>query len=191
MSPEGTFTIVFSNSIPAGDWGGGEKWMVTCARGLADRGHQVIVAGRSNSVFLDRARTADLETVAFNLHADFSPMKSLKIQRFLQARDVEVIILNLNKDVRVAGWAARRAGVPVILARNGYPLLADTWVHRLSTSLVDGIITNTNAIKDIYRDIPWLPQSKIRVIPNGIALPEQVPTIDLRQRYKYLRIIWS
>ena len=44
--------IFFSNSISAHKWGGGEKWMVTAGKGLKERGHNVILSGKSNSVFL-------------------------------------------------------------------------------------------------------------------------------------------
>lgn len=183
MTPESKFTIVFSNSIKASKWGGGEKWMVTAARGLAERGHHVIVAGKKNSVFIRQAQAVNLETVLFDIHADFQPLKVLTIQKFLQTQGIDVIVLNLNKDIRVAGWAAFRAKVPVILARNGYKLISDMLKHRLTISLVDGIITNTNSIKEAYRSIPWLPESKVKVIYNGIKIPGKVESIDLRQQY--------
>ena len=41
--------IFFSNSISAHKWGGGEKWMVTAGKGLNERGHNVILSGKSNS----------------------------------------------------------------------------------------------------------------------------------------------
>ena len=43
--------IFFSNSISTHKWGGGEKWMVTAARGLKARGHNVIISGKANSEF--------------------------------------------------------------------------------------------------------------------------------------------
>ena len=183
MTPDGKFTIAFSNSIQAAKWGGGEKWVVTTAQGLAERGHHVIVAGKKNSAFIRQAKTANLETVLFNIHADFQPLKVLTIQKFLQAQAIDVIVLNLNKDIRVAGWAAQRAMVPVILARNGFNLISDRLRHRLTISLVDGIITNTNSIKEAYKSIPWLPESKVKVIYNGVKIPVKVESIDLHQQY--------
>ena len=38
---EKKLNIFFSNSISAHKWGGGEKWMVTAAKGLNKRGHKV------------------------------------------------------------------------------------------------------------------------------------------------------
>lgn len=183
MTPEGKFTIVFSNSIQAKKWGGGEKWMITAARGLADRGHQVIMAGKKGAVFIHRAQEANLQTVLFNVRADFHPLKMMQIQKFLQSQRVDIILLNLNKDIRVAGWAASRARVPVILARNGLKLISDKLEHRITISLVDGIITNTYSIKEEYKEIPWLPESKVKVIYNGIAIPSEVETIDLHRQY--------
>ena len=41
--------IFFSNSISAHKWGGGEKWMITAACGLQERGHRVTLSGKANS----------------------------------------------------------------------------------------------------------------------------------------------
>ena len=39
---EKKLNVFFSNSISSHKWGGGEKWMITAAKGLSNRGHSVI-----------------------------------------------------------------------------------------------------------------------------------------------------
>ena len=46
--------IFFSNSISKHKWGGGEKWMVTAAKGLSKRGHNVYISGKANSILLEK-----------------------------------------------------------------------------------------------------------------------------------------
>ena len=43
--------ICFFNTAMA--WGGGEKWMVTAAKGLSKRGHNVYISGKAYSILLD------------------------------------------------------------------------------------------------------------------------------------------
>ena len=44
---------------------------------------------------------------------------NLAHKKILKKHSIDVIVLNLNKDIRVAGLAARWAKVPAIIARNG------------------------------------------------------------------------
>jgi len=177
------FNIVFSNSISPSKWGGGEKWMVTAARELSLRGHNVVVAGRSGAIFLERADRAGLKTAKFNIHSDLDPLKVLKATRFFRREKTDICILNLNKDVRVAGFAARLAGVPVILARHGLELVSDRWKYRMTMKLVDGIITNSHSIREKYNALAWMPKDKTEVIYNGLEIPVDIDTIDLHGAY--------
>ena len=87
--------IFFSNSISSQKWGGGEKWMVTAANGLKQRGHNIILSGKANSEFLLRAQKADLNTIPLNIYADYSPFKIWHTKKILQKHSVDVIVLNL------------------------------------------------------------------------------------------------
>lgn len=157
--------------------------MITAASNLHKNGHNVIVAGKRNSILLQRASDLGLATEIFDIHADFAPFKTGKIKRFFKHHETDVCILNLNKDVRVAGFAARKAGVPVILARHGLKLIKDKWKYKATMNLVDGIITNSHTIKEIYNNFSWMPKDKTEVIYNGLNLPENVDYIDLHQKY--------
>ncbi len=176
-------TIIFSNSNPKELWGGGEKWMLDAASGLVSRGHRIIVAARKNSILIERAKERNLETKQFNIHMDFDPLKIVQIVWFLKKEKVDVIILNINKDVRVAGIAAHIANTPVILARHGAKLISDKLKHRLTMSLVDGIITNSRTRKQEYESYKWMPNNKIEVIYNGINIPANKPKLDLKEKY--------
>lgn len=178
------FTILFSNTIPGKIWGGGEKWILMAAHGLREKGHRILIAGRKDSVFLERARTATFETYEFNIHASFNPLKSLSMVRFLKQQSIDVIILNFKKDIRVAGLAARYAKVPVILARNGVQLFSNKWLDKTTVSLLDGIITNTQTIKHIYDSFAWMPENFVKVIYNGVRIPEKGDIINIKKLHK-------
>ena len=171
--------IFFSNSISAHKWGGGEKWMITAAKGLSKRGHCVRVSGKTNSIFLDKANEKGLNTVPLNFFEDYSPFKIWHTKRILIREKVDVIILNLKKDIRVAGIAARMAKVPVIIARNGIQLFRDIWKHKKTAGLVDGIITNTNSIRDIYNQFPWMDNKKTKVIYNGLKMNGVIDQVNI------------
>lgn len=157
--------------------------MLTAADHLQKNGHNVVVAGKGKAILLERAKAMGIPTEVFNIHGDFAPFKVEKIKRFFQQHETDVCILNLNKDVRVAGLAARKAGVPVILARHGLKLIRNSWKYKMTMDLVDGIITNSHSIKEIYDSFHWMPRGKTEVIYNGLNIPDNVSEIDLHGQY--------
>ena len=78
--------VFFSNSISSHKWGGGEKWMITAAKGLSDRGHNVKVSGKSNSVFLFKAKENNLETIPFNFFQDYNPFQNMVYKKTINKR---------------------------------------------------------------------------------------------------------
>ena len=172
--------IFFSNSISAHKWGGGEKWMVTAGKGLKERGHHVTLSGKSNSVFLTKAKESGLDILPLNIYADYNPFKILHTKWILKKKKIDVIVLNLNKDIRVAGIAARMADIPVIIARNGIQLFSDKWKHKMTIKLVDGIITNSKSIKNAYNQFSWMNKNKTTVIYNGLGLKKNIKPLDIK-----------
>jgi glycosyltransferase involved in cell wall biosynthesis len=183
MHHKHNLNILFSNSIPADFWGGGEKWMLSAANGLKQRGHDIIIAARNNSLLLQRANQLGIKTISFNIHGEFCPLKIIKIANFLKKNKIDVVILNLIKDIRVVGFAARIAGVPLIVSRQGLQLFNDKLKYRLTLSLVNAIITNSQSLKDKYTKFHWMPSKKIKVIYNGLEIPDDVPGINLHKQF--------
>ncbi len=177
---EKKLNIFFSNSISAHKWGGGEKWMVTAAKGLNKRGHKVTLSGKSNSIFLTKAKESGLEILPLNIYADYNPLKILHTKWILKNKKIDVIVLNLNKDIRVAGIAAKLANIPVIIARNGIQLFSDKWKHKMTIKLVDGIITNSESIRKAYNQFSWMDKNKTTVIYNGLSLKRNIDSLDLK-----------
>ncbi|MBN1929372.1 MAG: glycosyltransferase [Chlorobiaceae bacterium] len=184
--------VLFINSIGRDKFGGGEKWMVNAAKGLTDRGHDVVMASKKNSRLLKYAAEKGVRTEVMNIRSDFSPLATLKIAAWMMRHKTDVLICNLNKDVRVAGLAARLIGRPVVLARHGMLLCSKKWKHKLTlTRLTDGIITNSLTIQDAYAKYGWFDKEFVKVIYNGINIPETVTPIDFASRYPGKKIIYS
>jgi glycosyltransferase involved in cell wall biosynthesis len=184
--------ILFINSIGKMKFGGGEKWMLTAAIGLKNKGHTVFVGGKKKSLFLKTVSENGIELFPVNIGADLGPLATWRIARFLKHHNIQVLICNLNKDVRVAGLAARLVHTPLVLARHGVLLCGNKWKHKITlTRLTDGIITNTRTIRDIYLGYGWFDESFIQVIYNGVDDLAGVLEYDFKARHPDKKIIFS
>jgi glycosyltransferase involved in cell wall biosynthesis len=184
--------ILFINSIAKHKFGGGEKWMIKAAAGLSSAGHKVFVAGKKDSEILRFAQKAGVPVQVLAIHADISPLATWKIARFLKRERIDVLICNLNKDVRVAGLAARLVGTPVVLARHGMLLCGKKWKHKVTlTRLTDGIIANSETIKAAYAGYGWFNDDFVKVLYNGIEDKSSVTPYDFRKDIGNNQVILS
>ncbi len=184
--------ILFLNSIGKKKYGGGEKWMIRAAQELGKRGHTVFLGAKTDSLLLQKATAAGVQTWGIDIHADISPIATFRMVNFLRANKIEILICNLNKDVRVGGLAARLAKTPVVLARHGMLLCGKKWKHKVTlTNLTDGIITNTNSIKQTYASYGWFRDDFVKVIYNGVELAGNIEPYDFQTRYPGKKIVLS
>ncbi len=161
--------ILFATSIKT--WGGGEEWMRSAARGLADRGHDVRLATRPGSAVGERFRSADLTVHDVPFASDADVASFLAVRSICRRHRPEAMILNMDRVLRVGGTAARTAGVRAVLPRRGseFPL-KDGWIYRFTYRRVaTGMIVNSRATeRTLTRDIDWRPAGRVHVLPNGV-----------------------
>lgn len=165
--------VLFASCIR--HWGGGEKWMLSAALGLRERGHAAHFAGRAGSELLARARAAGLPAHGVAFHGDFDPAASWFFYRLCRRLRPDLLCTNMDKVLRVAGPAARLAGVPAVVPRRGSEMpigrkLSHRWAWR---SVATGVIANSEATRrTMLESAPWLPPERVRVIYNGLRLED-------------------
>lgn len=185
--------IAFVNFIGTDKFGGGEKWMVSAGSQLAAKGHCVIMIGKQGSKFLDHAMKAGLSALGISKWQQATGLYVLPVVRTLSAQKNDILICNLNTDVRTTGLLAKLRGTPLILARHG--LLSynkKRWRYKASAKhILDGIITNSNTIKSTYAGYGWFDERFVKVIYNGITIPQHVVPHDFSKQFPGKVIIYS
>ncbi len=187
--------ILFIHCIRKEKFGGGEKWLVAAAAGLAERGHNVTIGGRPGSKLFSAAAEAGVKTADINIFSDISIYHIFKVYRFLRKHKTDVLITR-STDLTVAGLAAaitrRRIGKPVVIVRHGLPMIYAIRKHVfLLNRLAQGIITNTNSIKEEYERKKFFPPGFTKVIHNGISPADDGGAVDFGGRFPGKRIILS
>ena len=166
--------VAFVNSMRS--MGGGERWLLETAGGLRDRGHDVAVAARAESVLAGRAADAGHRLLRIPMRGDLDVGSILSLARWLKRVRADVVSVNIERAVRIGCAAARLAGAPAIVERRGLdfrvrPTALNRFVYGKCLSRV---IANCGAIRDGLVAAELVPAERVTVIPNGID-PARVP----------------
>ncbi|UCH13237.1 MAG: glycosyltransferase [Bacteroidales bacterium] len=165
-------TICFFNSTKA--WGGGEKWHYDISVSLNRKGYSTLVITNKKSVLYSRIILTGQKV--FNIRISnlsfLNPVKLLLLRKVFIKENIDIIIINLSADLKVAGIAARLAGISRIIYRRGSAIpIKNRWLNRIIfKNIVTDIIANSEETKrTVLQNNPELfPPGKIKVIYNGI-----------------------
>lgn len=121
--------IAFVNSTRK--WGGVKTWVLDFAERLSSYGHDVRVYGRQQA-FVDEARRRVGHGESATFGFDLNPATIAWFRRQFSEHHIDVVILNIGKDLATAGVAARLLNIPVV-QQIGLP---GDIPHRLKTRLL-------------------------------------------------------
>jgi glycosyltransferase involved in cell wall biosynthesis len=171
--------ICFVNSTRK--WGGVKSWTLDAASGLVERGHRTVIIGRPGA-FIDKARELGLEAAPITFGPDFNPILIFKFIRLFTARAIDRVVINVGKDMRSAGVAAKLLGIPVIHRVGLAGDMENTFKVRAMHKWVrPAILVPCAQIQHgVLRELPYLIPENITVIPTGKA-PAIAPPVIVRR----------
>lgn len=167
-------TLCFFNTAKA--WGGGEKWHFEISKYLHQKGHKVFVIAHSQSVLYQKLLKAGIpcEGIKLTNLSFLSPFKHLKIQGLLKKNNVRAIIMNLSRDVKIAGPSAKKVNASRIIYRRGSAIpIKNNFLNRfLFKKVVTDVLANSIATKKtvLENNSNLFPEEKIKIIYNGIDI---------------------
>ena len=146
-------------------WGGVKTWQLDFAEGLAARGHQIRVFGRQQEfVQAARQRTGHGEKVSFG--ADCNPVAVYRFYKRFRDNDIDIVMINVGKDLATAGVAARMAGIPVVQFIGLPEDIPHRWKTRLLHSFVDPyFLSSCRFIQEGFiQSLPYIKKDKTHMI---------------------------
>ena len=166
--------VCFFNSLKT--WGGGEKWHYDLSSGLSAMGYDVFAFAHPRGELMNKIRAASLRNypvVVSNL-SFLNPFKILHLRRIFLQEHVKTLVMNLSSDLKVAGIAAKLAGVENIIYKraNAIPIRNTILNRFLFSKVITRMIANSEETKrSVLANNPNLIEpSKIHVIYPGIDL---------------------
>jgi len=156
------------------------EYVLRLARGLIERGVQVLVWGRKGSPIIEMADAADIPVATAGDPASLVPSKLLATSRFLAemigAGGFAVVNAHRSEGYPVIAWTARRAGAAVVRTRADMrpPSFApvNSYIHNRLTDRV--IVANDLLREDLILRL-GLPGSKVATVRMGIDPDELTP----------------
>jgi len=166
--------ICFFNSLKT--WGGGEKWHYDLSTGLAAMGYDVFMFSSPKSELLKKIKSTTLDHYSFRVRnlSFLNPFKILYLRKIFRREKVKTLVMNLSSDLKVAGIAAKLAGVDNIIYKraNAIPVRNSFLNRYLFSKVITRMIANSQETKrSVLANNPNLiDPSRIKVIYPGIDL---------------------
>lgn len=171
--------ICFFNTAKV--WGGGEKWHFEHALALQKQGIEVIAVSAPDSDLYHRLteNSITVYTERIRTSSFLNPLKKRRIYKILKKHQVSTLIINLSTDLKIAAPVAKAAGVEQVIYRRGsaIPVKPNPLNKFLLLKKIDTIIANSIATKSTLQQHIAIPDTKIRVIYNGIHTEKYRPQI--------------
>jgi len=158
-------------------WGGGEKWHLDVASFLLEQRTKALFISSRNSPLSQRLRALGISgyNAGIGNLSFLNPVKVARIMWIFRKEKVGVLVTNLSGDMKVASLAARLAGVPRIIYRRGSAIpirnspINRYFFRRVLTKIMANSLETKRTILANNRAL--VPESKIKVIYNGVYLP--------------------
>ena len=168
-------------------WGGVKTWTIETAAALAAKGHTLTLYGRPGP-FIERAKSLGLDAVAVDFGPDFNPLAIAFFLREFRRRAVDAVLVNVGRDLRTAGVAARMAGLPLVqrigLPRDMRNTLKVRLLHRLLRPrylcpcyyIRDGLLEAVPCIQPEDTHVVHTPKAPLATPPETMDSPLRIAT---------------
>lgn len=184
--------ILFIVSIEKNVYGGMEEWIRLVAKGLTGMGHSIAICARKDSEFIKRLeiKSSKVTLLPLEISGDFNPSTIKQIRNYILKYEIDIVVANFNKDLRLGGLAAKLGTRAKVIWSLGINLTSDKLIHKLLTpSLFDGIIVPSQSLKNQIVESGYIKAEMVEVIPIGISeiensLGKKIAKEQLRKKYK-------
>jgi len=157
-------------------WGGVKTWSLDMGLALQQRGHKVIILAPAGP-FVDRAIRMGLQAERVHFGPDGNPLAIRRFLRFFRAEKVDCVVVNLSKEMRTAGVAARLLGIPLVHRIGAPGDLKDRMKTRITQRLLSPrLLTCSDYVRrSLLEKIPLFQKYEFAAIHPGTRPVEQPP----------------
>ena len=167
---------------------GGQRQMLALAKGLRERGHEQFIVCLEASPLEGRARQEGFRVFSLPAHDPGHAFGILLWRQQLQMWAPQIVHAHDGRGQTLAWLASLGLPVKRVASRRVMFLPSDNWTYRLKYGhTCHAVIAVSESILELSVEA-GVPRERITVIPDGIEIPPELPTLEERLR---LRTSWG
>jgi len=148
-------------------WGGQERRILSEASGMAERGHHVWIATRSNAALAARARAADIKVIELPFSGKFDPWTILPLARLIRREHIDIVSTHSGIDSWIGAFAAKLSKARLVRTRHLNLPLHRRW-YNFVHFMADRIVSCGETMRRNLIDNCGFHETQIVNIPTGI-----------------------
>ena len=180
----------------ADEIGGAQTHVLDVSKQLKELGHDVIVLVGEEGLFVDLLVKNNIDVIIENtLVRPIKPITDLKfilkLRRLIKSSKPDIVHLHSSKAGLLGRFSTFGGGCSCILTAHGWSFAEGipsknrfiySWIERLSSPLLDHIITVSLHDKNLAIAKKVAPESKLTVIHNGVRYLEKKPIESIKKQ---------
>lgn len=151
-------------------WGGQEQRIILECRKMLERGHKVVIACQPGSGILKKAKEFGIATEEVVMRGSVDLVAAWSLCRVIKKHGINVVSTHSGKDSWPAGFAAKLAGVELLVRTRHLSLPIKNGLFNFVYRMPDGIVTTGEAIRNTMIADNGIPADKIISIATGVTL---------------------
>ncbi len=167
---------------------GGQRQLLMLAEGLKQRGHHQMIVCQEGSELIGAAHDRQIRTFTLPSFDPWHAFGSLLLRQEIEGWRPRILHAHDGRGQSIA-WMSS-IGLPVrrVASRRVMFVSADRWTYRLKYKLTcDAVVAVSEKIRELSTQA-GIPPEQIHVIPDGIEIPQHLPTAAERLQ---LRSSWG
>lgn len=167
--------------------GGGERHLADLTYGLSRRGHDVLVASRSNAPLIDELRRIPRENILhWSARNAVDAQSARQLHKIVRQYRIQIVHAHMGSDYPFAAYATRRPSQARLIVSR-HVLFPINRLDRIGVSKATRVIAVSEAVAAQLRAGGIHSPDKIKVVLNGIEVERFAKARDVFDRRTFLQ----
>ena len=156
-------------------WGGVKTWCLDMAQSCVQAGIAATIFGQ-DALFIEKAQEKGISARRIKAGIDFNPCTIYQYYQYFCKHNVTAVVVNVSKDLRTAGVAAKLAGIPIIQHIGAPRDFNDSLKKRIENALLTPkfLCCSEYVVKTLQQHVPHIKKYTCVAIHPGTQVPSHI-----------------
>ncbi len=162
--------------------GGVEKRLLAVLKRLKKNFEVEVICIHSRGKLAPKFEEAGIPVTVIPFKSRLHPISLYQLARYLRKRRIDIVHTHMYRPNVSGTLAARIAGVPVVISNvhnvDHWDTNRQVWMDRVLYPWRDRIIAVSESVRRDYLEKIWVAPERVKVIYNGVDIPELPSNLD-------------